>query len=62
MNAANILKYFIKKKIIKLNTKQISEIAEYIGSDVILGLDSTNSILTSKKKSKDIENAKSYLP
>ena len=25
MNAANILKYFIKKKIIKLNTKQISE-------------------------------------
>ncbi len=50
MNAANILKYFIKKKIIKLNAKQISEIAENVGSDVILGLDSTNSILTSEKK------------
>ena len=58
MNAANILKYFIKKKIIKLNTKQISEIAEYIGSDVILGLDSTNSILTSKKKIKRYRKCK----
>ena len=58
MNAANILKYFIKKKIIKLNTKRISEIAEYIGSDVILGLDTTNSILTSKKKIKRYRKCK----
>ena len=58
MNAANILKYFIKKNIIKLNTKQISEIAEYIGSDVILGMDSTNSILTSKKKIKRYRKCK----
>ena len=50
MNAANILKYFINRKIIKLNTKQILEITDYVGSDVILGLDSTNSVLTSKKK------------
>ena len=49
MNAANILKYFINRKIIKLNTKQILEITDYVGSDVILGLDSTNSVLTSKK-------------
>ena len=52
MNAANILRYFIRRKIIKSNTKQISKIAEYVGSDVILGLDSTNSILSSKKKIK----------
>ena len=58
MNAANILKYFINKKIIKLNTKQILEITDYVGSDVILGLDSTNSVLTSKKKIKRYRNCK----
>ena len=58
MNAANILRYFIRRKIIKLNTKQISKIAEYIGSDVILGLDPTNSILNSKKKIKRYRNCK----
>ena len=58
MNAANILRYFIRRKIIKSNTKQISKIAEYVGSDVILGLDSTNSILNSKKKIKRYRNCK----
>ena len=54
----NILKYFINRKIIKLNTKQILEITDYVGSDVILGLDSTNSVLTSKKKIKRYRNCK----
>ena len=58
MNAANILRYFIRRKILKLNTKQISKIAEYIGSDVILGLDPTNSILNSKKKIKRYRNCR----
>ena len=58
MNAANILKYFIKRKIIKLNKVQIYEIAEYVGSDVILGLESVNSILTYKKKIKRYKNCK----
>ena len=58
MNAANILKYFLKREIVKLNSKQILEVAEYVGSDVILGLDSTNSILTSKKKIKRYRNCK----
>ena len=58
MNAANILKYFINRKIIKLNTKQILEITDYVGSDVILGLDSTNSVLTSKKKIKRFRKCK----
>ena len=52
MNAASILKYFINKKIVKIKKKEIVEIAEFIGSDVILGLNFTNSILTSKKKIK----------
>ena len=48
MNAVNILKYFIKRKIIKIKKKDILEICRLIGSDVILGFNSTNSILTSK--------------
>ena len=58
MNAANILRYFIRRKILKLNTKQISKIAEYIGSDVILGLNTTNSILNSKNKIKRYRNCR----
>ncbi len=58
MNAANILKYFIKKKIIKIKKKEINEISKSIGSDVILGLNSTNSILTSKNEIKRFSNFK----
>ena len=58
MNAARILKYLIEKKIIKVNRKQISEITSYIGSDVILGLNPSNSILTSKNKIKIFRNCK----
>ena len=56
MNAANILKYLSKKKIIKVNKKQLIEISSYVGSDVILGLDSTNTILTSNNKIKRYKN------
>ncbi len=52
MNAASVLRYFLKKKIIKINKKEISEICKLIGSDVILGLDSTNAILTAKNEIK----------
>ena len=58
MNAARILNYLIEKKIIKVNRKQISEITSYIGSDVILGLNPSNSILTSKNKIKTFRNCK----
>ena len=58
MNAARILKYLIEKKIIKVNKKQILEITSYIGSDVILGLNPSNSILTSKNKIKTFRNCK----
>ena len=57
MNAANILKYFVKKKIIKTSKKDILEICRLIGSDVILGLNSKNSIL---KKNNDIKFFKNY--
>ncbi len=52
MNAANLLKYFIKKKIIKITNQKIIEVCKMIGSDVILGLNSKSSILTSDNKIK----------
>ena len=47
MNAANILNFLIKKKFIKLKQKKILKISRLIGSDVILGINPSNSILSS---------------
>ena len=58
MNAARVLNYFIKKKIISVNKNQISEITRYVGSDVILGLKNSNSILTSSNRIKTFKNCK----
>ena len=45
MNAATILKFLIKKKLIDTSKKEIYEICSLIGSDVILGIHSNNLIL-----------------
>jgi len=45
MNAASVLKYLIKKKIIKISNKKALEVAYKVGSDVVLGLERKNSIL-----------------
>ena len=58
INAARILNHLIEKKIIKVNKKQIAEITAYVGSDVILGMQLFNSILTSKNKLKRYRNCK----
>ena len=50
MNAANILSYFVKKKIISISKKKIFELANEIGSDVPLGLERKNSILLKSGK------------
>ena len=60
MNAANILKYLIKKKIIKINNKKIFEISKLVGSDVILGLQSTNSVITRFNKIKYFRKCKKF--
>ncbi len=60
MNAANLLKYFIKKKIVRLNKKKVKEISNLVGSDVILGINSTNSILTSKNQIKYFKKCKKF--
>tara|TARA_A100000164_G_scaffold75738_1_gene63802 strand:- start:29 stop:874 length:846 start_codon:yes stop_codon:yes gene_type:complete len=60
MNAANILNYFVKKKIIKVNKKKILLISRLIGSDVILGLKIKSSILNEKNKIKYFSNYKKF--
>tara|TARA_Y100000590_G_scaffold182659_1_gene208144 strand:- start:73 stop:912 length:840 start_codon:yes stop_codon:yes gene_type:complete len=50
MNAASIFKYFLRKKIFKLDREKIKKISNQIGSDVILGLDDRNSIVLSNGK------------
>ena len=60
MNAANILKYFVKKKIIRISKKELEKISHLIGSDVVLGLNSTNSILNSKNQIKRFKNYKKF--
>ena len=60
MNAASILKYFVKKKIIRISKKRLEEISSLIGSDVILGLNPTNSILNSKNQIKRFQSNKKF--
>ncbi len=60
MNASSILNYFIKKKIIKTSKKEITKIAKLIGSDVILGLNPINSILSKNNKIKHFSNCKKF--
>lgn len=58
MNAASILKYFLKRKIVKISKKETIQITKAIGSDVILGLNSTYSVLTSRNKINNFKNSK----
>ena len=50
MNAACLIKYFYKKKIIKMNKKRLINLANSIGSDVKLGINPKNTILSSNGK------------
>ena len=58
MNAASLLKFFAKKKIIKTNQKQLVSISKLVGSDVILGLNPSYLILNSSNKIKHFYNCK----
>jgi len=60
MNAANILKYLIKKNFINPSKEQISSICQSIGSDVALGLNSTFTILKSNNDIREFENCKKF--
>jgi len=60
MNAASILKFFIKKKIINATKKEIVDISKLIGSDIILGLNQKSAILSSKNRLKYFSNIKKF--
>ncbi len=50
MNASSVLRYFVNKNKLLLNTSQISQIANKIGSDVMLGIEKKNLILQGNRK------------
>ena len=60
MNAAAILNFFIKKKIIKLPKIKIEKLCNSIGSDVILGINFSSSILKSNNQIKKFTKCPKY--
>ena len=60
MNAASIINFFLKKKLIKVKKKTILEISNSIGSDVALGLYSKNLILKSNSFIKTLSYKKKF--
>lgn len=50
MNAACLINYFLKKKIIKIDKKEIINISKLIGFDVIFGIKPKTSIISSNGK------------
>ena len=56
MNAASILKYLMKKKIVNISSKKAKELANKVGADVFLGLEKKNSILFKSGKIARLNN------
>ena len=52
MNAASLIDFFIKKKILIIKKNELTKLTQLIGSDVILGVKPNNTILYSKGKIK----------
>ena len=62
MNAGSLLNYLIKKKILNLNSKQIRNICDSVGADVVLGTISSSCVLLSNGRIKKIYDAPKYYP
>ena len=60
MNAASILNFLIKKKLIKIKKKIITQISDSIGSDVKLGIYSKNLILSSNNSIKTFSSKRKF--
>ena len=60
MNAASLISYFLQKKILKIKKKDLANIARLIGSDVILGIDPKNTVLSSSGKLTKFKKKLSY--
>ena len=61
INAATILNFLIKKRLIKVSDKEKIEIANLVGSDVILGIHAKNLILRSNNSIKTFLIKKKFL-
>ena len=46
MNAASLINFFINKKILKIKKNELTKLTSQIGSDVILGIKPSNTILS----------------
>ena len=46
MNAASLINFFIKQKLLKIKKNELKNLTSQIGSDVILGIKPTNTILS----------------
>ncbi len=60
MNAANILNYLINMKLIKITQRKLEDICNLIGSDVILGINFSNCVLSSNNKIKKFYDCPKY--
>ena len=50
MNAATLISFFLNQKLIKVDNKSIFNLANIIGTDVILGINPKNTVLSSNGK------------
>ena len=60
MNSANILNFLEKKKFVNINQKQKIKILNLVGSDVVLGIESKNSVIDSKGNIKRFSNCPKF--
>jgi 4-diphosphocytidyl-2-C-methyl-D-erythritol kinase len=56
MNAASLINFFIKKKILKVKKNELTKLTSQIGSDVILGIKPSNTILSHSRNIKKYNN------
>ena len=60
MNAASIINFFVKRKLVELKNTEILKISNTIGSDVALGLHSKNLVLMPNNSIKTLSFKKSF--
>ena len=60
MNAASLINYFVKKKILELNKETLIKLSNSISSDVVLGIDPKNIILSSNGRVTKFKNKLDY--
>ena len=60
MNAASLINFFIKKRLIRANNEEILKISNSVGSDVALGLNLKNLLFKTNNTIKKLSNKKKF--